>query len=161
MRCAVKGADSRTAARRGAVRARRPDLHERAQRARVHEATADDIARLPPEWSRKGRFDELFFVDLPTPSVRGDIFDIHLAKRGLDAERFDRDRLVAASDGFSGAEIEQAVIAAQFDAHAADRPLDGAMLVDALRGTRPLSVVRAEEIAALRRWAAERTVSVD
>jgi SpoVK/Ycf46/Vps4 family AAA+-type ATPase len=124
-------------------------------------ATANDISRLPPELLRKGRFDEIFFVDLPTPAVRAEIFVIHLAKRGLDSKGFDIDALVAASDGFSGAEIEQAVIAAQYEAHAVDRPLDTAMLVDGLRGTRPLSVVRAEEIDALRRWAAERTVTVD
>ncbi len=124
-------------------------------------ATANDISRLPPELLRKGRFDEIFFVDLPTPTIRGDIFAIHLAKRGFDAAGFDRAALVAASDGFSGAEIEQAVIAAQYDAHAANRELDSPTLVDALRGTRPLSVVRAEEMGALRDWATERTVSVD
>ena len=124
-------------------------------------ATANDLSRLPPELLRKGRFDEIFFVDLPAPTVRREIFAIHLAKRQLDVAAFDVDALVAASDGFSGAEIEQAVVAAQYEAHAAGRPLDTRLLVDELRGTRPLSVLRAEEIDALRDWAADRTVAVD
>lgn len=124
-------------------------------------ATANDISRLPPELLRKGRFDEIFFVDLPTAAIRGEIFAIHLGKRKLDAATFDQPALIAASQGFSGAEIEQAVIAAQYQAYAAGRALDTAMLVDELHGTRPLSVVRAEEIEALRQWAAERTVGVD
>ena len=69
-------------------------------------ATANDIECLPPELLRKGRFDEIFFVDLPTPAVRGEIFAIHLARRGVDAKAVAIDALVAASDGFSGAEIE-------------------------------------------------------
>lgn len=124
-------------------------------------ATANDLSRLPPELLRKGRFDEIFFVDLPTANVRREIFAIHLGKRRLDARNFDMNALLAASEGFSGAEIEQAVISAQYQAYAAKRVLDTAMLVDELRGTRPLSVVRAEEIDALRRWASERTVNVD
>jgi SpoVK/Ycf46/Vps4 family AAA+-type ATPase len=124
-------------------------------------ATANDLSRLPPELLRKGRFDEIFFVDLPTPAVRGEIFAIHLARRGFDAKHFDLDALVAASDGFSGAEIEQAIVASQYEAHAVERALDSAMLLDELRGTRPLSVVRAEEIEALREWSTDRTVAVD
>ena len=124
-------------------------------------ATANDLSRLPPELVRKGRFDEIFFVDLPTATVRGGIFAIHLARRGLDPSAFDRDALVAASDRFSGAEIEQGVIAAQYQAHAAKRGLETAMLVDELRGRRPWSVLRAEEIDALRQWADERTVDAD
>jgi ATP-dependent 26S proteasome regulatory subunit len=124
-------------------------------------ATANDLSRLPPELLRKGRFDEIFFVDLPTATVRGEIFAIHLARRGVDAKAVDVAALVAASDGFSGAEIEQAIVASQYEAHAAGRGLDTAMLVAELEGTRPLSVVRAEEIDALRGWAAERTVAVD
>jgi SpoVK/Ycf46/Vps4 family AAA+-type ATPase len=124
-------------------------------------ATANDLSRLPPELLRKGRFDEIFFVDLPTGAIRAEIFAIHLAKRGLDAKRFDLDKLVAASDGFSGAEIEQAIVASQYEAHAVARELDTAMLLDELHGTRPLSVIRSEEIEALRQWAAERTVAVD
>ena len=124
-------------------------------------ATANDISRLPPELLRKGRFDEIFFVDLPTSTVRAEIFAIHLARRKLDPTTFDTNALVAASEGFSGAEIEQAVIAAQYQAYADKRALDTPMLVDELRGTRPLSVLRAEEIEALREWAAQRTVNVD
>jgi ATP-dependent 26S proteasome regulatory subunit len=124
-------------------------------------ATANDISRLPAELLRKGRFDEIFFVDLPAEAVRREIFAIHLARRGSDVKAFDLDGLVAAAKGFSGAEIEQAIVATQYEAHATGRSLDGAMLLDELHGTRPLSVVRAEEIDALREWAAERTVAVD
>src|SRR5690606_35092304 len=81
-------------------------------------ATANDIDALPPELVRKGRFDEIFFVDLPTPAHRADILSIHLRKRGLDPQRFDIARLVAATEGFSGAELEQAVVAALYAAHA-------------------------------------------
>lgn len=124
-------------------------------------ATANDLSRLPAELLRKGRFDEIFFVDLPITVARREIFSIHLAKRGADVSRFDLDALVDASGGYSGAEIEQAIIAAQYEVHAAGSVLDTAILLAGLRGTRPLSVVRAEEIEALRLWAADRTVAVD
>lgn len=135
-------------------------LSERRSRVFVV-ATANDIARLPPELLRKGRFDEIFFVDLPSPEVRAEIFAIHLRKRGLPPEDYDLAALAAAAEGFSGAEIEQAIVAAQYEAHAAQRRPDTALLVDELRRTRPLSVVRAEEVAGLRAWARNRTVSVD
>jgi len=124
-------------------------------------ATANDIERLPPELVRKGRFDEIFFVDLPKPDARRDIFQIHLEKRELVAKEFDLDLLVAASDGFSGAEIEQAIVSALYSAHALDETLQTRHLLHEIKTTRPLSVVMAEQIDGLRRWANERTVPAD
>jgi SpoVK/Ycf46/Vps4 family AAA+-type ATPase len=129
------------------------------RRARVFlVATANDIERLPPELMRKGRFDEIFFVDLPDAAVREAIFRLHLARRGADPATFDLASLARASDGFSGAEIEQAIVAALYGAHARAAKLDAGELIAALAATRPLSVVMAERVAALRSWAAERTV---
>jgi len=124
-------------------------------------ATANDISQLPPELIRKGRFDEIFFVDFPNAAARGQIFTIHLGKRALDLATFDLATLVAATEGFSGAEIEQAVIAASFEARAAGRAVDMAALRGELTRTRPLSVIMAERIGALRRWAADRAVMAD
>ena len=124
-------------------------------------ATANDISQLPPELIRKGRFDEIFFVDFPNPAAREQIFRIHLRKRGLDIDRFDLPALAAATEGFSGAEIEQAVIAASFEARAAKREVDAAALAAELVRTRPLSVIMAERIEALRDWAADRAVMAD
>jgi len=121
-------------------------------------ATANDIETLPPELLRKGRMDEIFFVDLPDAGTRRRIFEIHLAKRGLDAKRIDIEALAGACDGFSGAEIEQVVVSALYASHAAGQPLDTQGLLDELANTRPLSVVMAERVAALRAWAAGRTV---
>jgi AAA+ superfamily predicted ATPase len=121
-------------------------------------ATANDIERLPPELMRKGRFDEIFFVDLPDAAAREAVFRLHLARRGADAATFDLAALARASEGFSGAEIEQAVVAALYGAHARGAQLRDADLADALAATRPLSVTMAERVAALRDWAAERTV---
>src|SRR5690606_13625642 len=119
-------------------------------------ATANDIDQLPPELVRKGRFDETFFVDLPTPTQRAEIFAIHLRKRGLRTERFDLGRLVAATDGFSGAEIEQAVVSSLYAAHALRQEPTSAHLLAELQKTRPLSVLMAERVEALRLWARER-----
>ena len=124
-------------------------------------ATANDISQLPPELVRKGRFDEIFFVDLPSPRVRMDILQIHLRQRELDPARFDLVQLVEASAGFSGAEIEQAIVAALYAAHAVNKPLDTAYLLAECRRSRPLSVLMAEKLQALRHWAADRTVSAD
>jgi SpoVK/Ycf46/Vps4 family AAA+-type ATPase len=121
-------------------------------------ATANDISRLPPELVRKGRFDEIFFVDLPDAETRSEIFRIHLSRRKLDPEKFDLPPLVELSEGFSGAEIEQAVVSGLYEAHALDKPLDTQTVADELRRTRPLSVTMAERIDELRAWAAERTV---
>ena len=124
-------------------------------------ATANAIEQLPPELIRKGRFDEIFFVDLPDAAIREDIFRIHLRKRAVDVAAFDLPALAAVSEGFSGAEIEQAVVAGLYRAHAAQQPLQQQELLEALTTTQPLSVVMAEHIAALREWAQGRTVRAD
>lgn len=124
-------------------------------------ATANDISQLPPELVRKGRFDEIFFVDLPTPRVRMDILKIHLQRRKLDPVEFDLVTLVAASEGFSGAEIEQGIVAALYAAHAMKRDPDTAQILAEYRRSRPLSVLMAEKLQQLRHWAAGRTVPAD
>lgn len=121
-------------------------------------ATSNDISRLPPELIRKGRLDEIFFVDLPEASVREDIFSIHLRKRGCDSQQFDLTELSEASQGFSGSEIEQAIIAALYSAAAEEQVLTTAILVREIAATSPLSVVMAEQISQLRRWAEDRTI---
>ena len=124
-------------------------------------ATANDIAQLPPELLRKGRFDEIFFVDLPQAAARQDILSIHLKRNKQDAAKFDLPRLAAECDGFSGAEIEQAIVAALYEAHAEKKPLDNPAIETEMKRTRPLSVVMAEKVAALRAWARERAVPAD
>ncbi|WP_372877663.1 AAA family ATPase [Pseudomonas sp.] len=121
-------------------------------------ATANAIDRLPPELVRKGRFDELFFVDLPDQAVRAEIFRIHLARRELEPVGFDLHLLALASDGFSGAEIEQVVVSALYAAQAQQQAVDQALLLHAIHSTAPLSVVMAEDLHALRAWARGRTV---
>jgi len=120
-------------------------------------ATANDITLLPPEMLRKGRFDEIFFVDLPTEAERAQIFNIHLAKRGRLSSNFNIPSLVAASEGFSGAEIEQAIISAMFDSFSHDRELETTDIINAITETYPLSRTMAEEINNLRKWAQQRT----
>lgn len=122
-------------------------------------ATANDVSTLPPELLRKGRFDEIFFVDLPPADVRASILDIHLRRREIDPAEFGLEELAAESDGFSGAELEQAVVSSLYAAHAGDVPLATEHIRQELRATRPLSVIMAEKVAELRRWAASRTVS--
>jgi ATP-dependent 26S proteasome regulatory subunit len=124
-------------------------------------ATANDIARLAPEFLRKGRFDEIFFVDLPGATAREEILRIHLGRNKQDAAAFDISRLALQCDGFSGAEIEQAIVAALYEVHAAKKSLDNEAIEQELKRTRPLSVVMAEKIAALREWARGRTVPAD
>lgn len=124
-------------------------------------ATANQVRDLPPELLRKGRFDEIFFVDLPDEPARAEIFRIHLDKRQIDWGAFSLITLADAADGFSGAEIEQAVVAALYAAHAAGTPVDEAMLLAEIRGTRPLSVIMSEQVQGLREWAASRTVPAD
>jgi SpoVK/Ycf46/Vps4 family AAA+-type ATPase len=121
-------------------------------------ATANAIQRLPPELLRKGRFDELFFVDLPQTGVRAEIFRIHLRRRELDPGIFDLAALAAASAGFSGAEIEQAVVSSLYAAQARQQTVDQALLLHELQATVPLSQTMQEELTALRNWAAGRTV---
>ena len=124
-------------------------------------ATANNVMQLPPELIRKGRLDELFFVDLPDPGIRQDIFRIHLSRRDLSVERFDLPTLAAASEGFSGAEIEQAVVAAVYSAAARQEEAANMHVLEALNETSPLSVVMAERIQTLRDWARERAVMAD
>ncbi len=121
-------------------------------------ATSNDISVLPPELMRKGRFDEIFFVDLPDLATRNTIFSIHLKKRGLPLERFDLGSLAEITEGFTGAEIEQAVVSATYSASARDEAVMQEHVSDAVKKTQPLSVVMAERIAELRGWARERAV---
>ena len=121
-------------------------------------ATANDIQRLPPELLRKGRFDEIFFVDLPGADARRELFRLHLGRRGQSPERFDAAALAAASDGFSGAEIEQAVVSALYGAFSSHTDLTTSALLDELSRTRPLSRTMGERLDALRAWASDRTV---
>ncbi len=122
-------------------------------------ATANDISQLPPELVRKGRFDEIFFVDLPDGPTRATILGIHLARRDQDPKAFDLATLAAESDGFSGAELEQAVVSSFYTAHAAKLPLQTSHVLEEIRRTQPLSVVMNERVQALRAWAEARTVS--
>ncbi|MDH3757334.1 MAG: AAA family ATPase [Gammaproteobacteria bacterium] len=124
-------------------------------------ATANDISALPPELVRKGRFDEIFFVDLPDASVRATILAIHLTSRGQRIGDFDIESLADAMKGFSGAEIEQAVVSALYAAHAMNQPLLSAHIQREIEQTKPLSTVMHERINALRAWADGRTVPCD
>ncbi len=119
-------------------------------------ATANSVEHLPPELVRKGRFDEIFFVDLPDVQERTAIWQIHIKKRNRDPAQFDPHTLAMASDGLSGAEIEQAVIAGLYEAFDQGRPLAMSDLLDVLQDTVPLSRMMAEEIDALRVWALQR-----
>jgi SpoVK/Ycf46/Vps4 family AAA+-type ATPase len=126
-------------------------------------ATANDIAEMPPELVRKGRLDEIFFVDLPDAGTREEIFRIHLTKRNLDPAGFDLPTLAEAAEGFTGAEIEESIVSARYlagsrgaDGRAA--PATQADVLAAVNRTYPMSVLRAESIDALRRWARDRTV---
>ncbi len=121
-------------------------------------ATSNNISALPPELLRKGRFDEIFFVDLPDTDARRTIFRAHLKRRKRDPSGFDLDVLAKASGGFSGAEIEQAIVSGLYAAFAEGRDIDSTTLVAELEVTRPLSVTMAERISELRAWAANRCV---
>ena len=121
-------------------------------------ATANDIARLPPELMRKGRFDEVFFVDLPEPEDRRAIFTVHLRKRRRIPDQFDLERLVAASEGFSGAEIEQAIVSGLYDAFSQETECATEHLLAAIAATHPLSVLMREQVQSLRTWACGRCV---
>ena len=120
-------------------------------------ATANRIEQLPPELLRKGRFDDIFFIDLPSAPERRDILDIHVRRRGRDPGAHDLEALARRTAGFSGAEIEQAVISALYDAFAEGRELEPAHLARAVEEARPLSVTMREEIARLREWSRTRT----
>jgi ATPase family associated with various cellular activities (AAA) len=119
-------------------------------------ATANDVSQLPPELLRKGRLDEIFYVDLPSEAEREEIFRIHLAKRGRDPVNFDLKALVGASPEFSGAEIEEAIISALYDAFYAKQELATKYVLAALNQTVPLAKTMAERINSQRNWAAGR-----
>lgn len=121
-------------------------------------ATANDITSLPPELIRKGRLDEIFFVDLPAQDTRAEIFAIHLRKREQQPTDFDIQRLAAETEGFSGAEIEQAIVAALYSAHALAAKITTQHIMEEIKATQPLSVVMAEQVSALQQWAQGRTV---
>jgi hypothetical protein len=120
-------------------------------------ATANRVEALPPELLRKGRFDELFFIDLPSHAERRAIFGIHLQRRERDAGAFDLDALAVASEGYSGSEIEQAVIAGMYAAFASGTELRQADVLQAVQESFPLSATMSEEISRLREWAKQRT----
>jgi SpoVK/Ycf46/Vps4 family AAA+-type ATPase len=124
-------------------------------------ATANDVTALPAELLRKGRFDEVFFVDLPDAATRAEIFALHLRKRELPEADFDIAALAAASEGFSGAEIEQVIVAATYAAADTRKQPTQAQLLAEIANTRPLSVLMAERVDALREWARGRTVPAD
>jgi SpoVK/Ycf46/Vps4 family AAA+-type ATPase len=124
-------------------------------------ATANDISALPPELVRKGRFDEIFFVDLPDAAIRSTILAIHLARRDQRLGEFDIGSLAGAMQDFSGAEIEQAVVSALYAAHAMNEPLTSQHIQREIEQTKPLSIVMHERINALRAWADGRTVPCD
>jgi ATP-dependent 26S proteasome regulatory subunit len=121
-------------------------------------ATCNNVSALPPELIRKGRFDELFFVDLPNQAERRQIFALELARRNRRPVEFDLDRVAAAARGYSGAEIQAAVQAALYASFSSKQPLATGSLIDALAMTVPLSATRAEEIQELRNWARARAV---
>jgi hypothetical protein len=120
-------------------------------------ATANRIDALPPELMRKGRFDEIFFIDLPSAAERRDIFRIHISRRKRDPAAFDLDALSTASAGYSGSEIEQAVIAGLYYAFAEGAELRQAHVMKAVEEAFPLSSTMGEDITRLREWAKNRT----
>jgi SpoVK/Ycf46/Vps4 family AAA+-type ATPase len=124
-------------------------------------ATANDVTRLPAEFLRKGRFDEIFFVDLPNDVARQAIFEIHLRKRGKAAQQFELPRLVAATAQFSGAEIEQVIVSALYTAFAENKELTTELMLSEIAATRPLAHTMAERVGWMRDWARERTVSAN
>ena len=124
-------------------------------------ATSNDVKELPPEFIRKGRFDEVFFVDLPGAEARREIFAIHLRRRRQEVARFDLPALAAASERFSGAEIEQAIVSALYSAFDARTPLTTETILAELRATRTLADTMSERLTELRAWASTRTVAAD
>ena len=124
-------------------------------------ATANDIEALPPELLRKGRFDEIFFVDLPDTTMRKEIFEIHLKKRKRDPEKFDLEQLAQVSEGYSGAEIEQGIVSGLHKVFGMKRELTTEDVIEALRESPPLSVTMGEAISSLRKWAKGKCVPAD
>lgn len=124
-------------------------------------ATANDIEALPPELLRKGRFDEIFFVDLPSVKVRKEIFAIHLRKRNRDPGKFDLGVLAKASVGYSGSEIEQSIVSALHEAYSEKAGLSTDQIVSTIKSSPPISVTLAERVQSLRIWAKDRCVPAD
>ena len=124
-------------------------------------ATANDVSKLPPEFLRKGRFDEIFFVDLPDTDTRIKIFEIHLLKRQKNPEDFDLNMLSDLTEGFTGSEIEQIVVSGLYTAYSRGVDLNGEILLEEVQNTSPLSVTAAERIAMLRAWADGKTASAN
>lgn len=132
------------------------------QRARIFVvATANDISALPPELIRKGRLDEIFFVDLPDEGSRAAILAIHARKRSVPLSPQEVLALAKRSAGFSGAELEQAIVAALYSARASGQPITAASIAHELQATKPLSIVMGEKVEALRAWARDRTVPAE
>jgi SpoVK/Ycf46/Vps4 family AAA+-type ATPase len=124
-------------------------------------ATANVIEHLPPELIRKGRLDEIFFVDLPDTASRAEILAIHLRKRDHKPLDFDIPELASLTSGFSGAEIEQAIVAATYLAQEQQSAMNTGHIRKEIEQTRPLSLIMAEKVARLRTWAQDRTVSAN
>ena len=124
-------------------------------------ATANDVSRLPPELLRKGRLDEIFFLDLPRTDVRRDLFQIHLEHRGQHTETIQLNALAEHSEGFTGADIEQVVLSAKARQLETGEPVTTETLMEALVSTRGLAQLMPEKIAELREWARPRTRSAD
>lgn len=123
-------------------------------------ATANDVSALPPELLRKGRFDEVFFVDLPSPEERRLILEIHLKRRELSSKGLDLSQIANQAEGFSGAELEQLIVSAVYQSYAQKAPLSSELLSQLADQTQPLSVLMAEKIQALQHWAEGRAVRV-
>ena len=121
-------------------------------------ATCNDVESLPPELMRKGRFDEVFFIDLPEPEDRMAVLALHLRLRDRDPGNFELARLAAAADGFSGAELEQVIVSGLYTAFAAGHDLDTQTLLNEIQATQPLSITRREDVQGLRMWAEGRAV---
>ena len=119
-------------------------------------ATANEVRALPPELLRKGRFDEIFFVDLPDPHERLEILDIHLRQRNRNPEQFDLTVVVEESERYSGAELEQVVVGAMFKSYADGREVDTDDLIDSVREIVPLAVTMDDQLKDLRDWARSR-----
>jgi SpoVK/Ycf46/Vps4 family AAA+-type ATPase len=121
-------------------------------------ATANRINLLPAEVIRKGRFDQVFFVDLPSDEERKEILEIHMRRNAIDPSRFDLILLASATRGWNGAEIEQAVISAKITATASEAPLDQTLMLRTFGRTVPLSKTMEEQLKAIRSWARTRAL---
>jgi len=122
-------------------------------------ATANDIQSLPPELVRKGRMDEIFFIDLPSHATRKEILTLHIEKREMNVDSLDLDLIATASEGFSGSELEQAIVSARYASYANGDQVSTEQILEEISQTKPLSIVMDKHIAQLRDWAKDRTVS--